>query len=73
MCVNPDETIWLLCEGDFRQESEDSFRWNEFEIMSLQAAAEENDVEWQNDIKAFWDKHLPICLSVRDGYEYYAI
>ena len=73
ICVNPDETVWLLCVEDFKQESEDSFRWNEFELIGLQAASEEKDVEWQKDIKAFWDNHLPICLSIHSGYEYYAI
>ncbi|MCM1100467.1 MAG: hypothetical protein NC079_01780 [Clostridium sp.] len=63
----------MLCAEDFNRESEDAFQWNEFEMMSLQAAVDEDDEEWQKDIRAFWDKHLPICLSVRDGYSYYAI
>ena len=72
-CVNPDETVWMLCMEDFSQEIEHAFSWNEFEMLSLQAAVDAKDEEWQKDIKAFWDNHLPICLSVRDGYSYYAI
>lgn len=72
-CVSPDETAWFLCMDDFNRQGDDVFRWNEFELLSLQAAMDENDTEWQNTIKKFWDNHLPVCLSVKGGYEYYAI
>jgi len=26
-----------------------------------------------SDIKSFWDKHLPILMSVKNGYSYVAI
>ncbi len=25
------------------------------------------------EIKSFWNEHLPICLSLKDGYSYYAL
>lgn len=59
-CVNPGETAWLLGAEDFSTQGEDCFQWNEFEMICLQAAIEENDTEWQCDIKAFG---ITICLS----------
>ena len=73
VCVNPDETAWFLCMDDFSEQSDNAFSWNEFELMSLQAAIENSDTEWQSSIVKFWDNHLPICLSVAGEYEYYAI
>ena len=72
-CVSPEETTWFLCLDDFERQDEDSFRWNEWELISLQAAMDDQDTEWQDAIRAFWDNHLPICLSVKGGYGYYAI
>lgn len=72
-CVSPGETTWFLCLDDFERQDEDSFRWNEWELISLQAAMDDQDTEWQSSIKAFWGNHLPICLSVKGGYGYYAI
>lgn len=72
-CVNSNETVWFLCMNDFNRRGEDAFRWNEFGQISLQAAVEENDTEWQGAIVEFWDNHLPVCLSVAGEYEYYAI
>lgn len=72
-CVSPGETTWFLCLDDFERQDEVSFRWNEWELISLQAAIDDQDTEWQSSIKAFWDNHLPICLSVKGGYGYYAI
>ena len=71
--MSPGETTWFLCLDDFERQDEDSFRWNEWELISLQAAIDDQDTEWQSSIKAFWDNHLPICLSVKGGYGYYAI
>lgn len=39
--------------------------------MSLDAA--EGDSSWIAEIKSFWNDHLPICLSLKDGYSYYAL
>lgn len=69
--INNDGTIWFLCKNDFEVQSEGSFRWNEWEIISLESA--ENDVVWETEIKQFWTNHLPIIMSVKNGYSYYAI
>jgi len=67
----PDETVWFLCAEDYDTRLDHAWRWNEWEQLSLENA--EGDWEWTGQISAFWDQHLPIVLSVRDGYAYYAI
>ena len=65
-CVTPDEKAWFLClDGT----ADSAFKWNEMEKMSLV----EGDDDYNEPIIAFWDKHLPIALSVRDDYAYYAL
>ena len=70
-CTNPDETAWFLCEEDYNGQSDSAFQWNEWELQSLEAA--QGDDEWKNSIRAFWNTHFPIFLSVKSGYAYLAI
>lgn len=69
--VSADETMWFLCAEDFTAKSNEAFQWNEWELISLGSA--EGDAEWQNEISQFWDNHLPIVMSVKGSYSYYAI
>lgn len=69
--VNPDETTWFLCAEDFNIQGDLAFQWNEWEIISLESAV--GDHIWEEEIKKFWDSHLPIIMSVQGGYSYYAI
>lgn len=69
--MNAEETIWFLCANDYEIQSEDAFQWNEWEKLSLESA--DGDTEWESRIKAFWDDHLPIIMSVKGGYFYYAV
>jgi hypothetical protein len=71
MCINSEENIWFLCIDDYLEKSESTFRWNEFEIISLEAA--DDDAELINKIKNYWNKHLPIIFNVKGEYEYYAV
>jgi len=66
-----DATIWFLCGGDYKTDSGDAFKWNEFELLSLDAA--QGDEKRENKILNWWSDKLPIILSVRDGYSFYAI
>lgn len=66
-----DEATWFLCAEDYDTRLDHAWLWNEWETLSLKAA--EGDKEWADAIKSFWDEHLPIVLSLRDGYAYYAI
>ena len=68
-CVSKDEKFWFITLDDYKGIADSAFSWDEIEKMSLI----ENDDEYNNTIKKFWDLHLPIALSVRNGYEYYAI
>lgn len=69
--ISPNEKTWFICEDEYNNNSDIAFKWNEFEIMSLEVA--EDDQEWKEEIIAWWDKHLPIIMSVDDGYSFYAI
>jgi len=68
---NKEETAWFLCEKDYDMQGDTAWQWNEWELISLEAA--ENDATWIAEIKKFWDEHLPIFLSLNNGYAYYAI
>ena len=70
-CIAPDEKAWLNCQPEFDGTSDSEFKWNEFECMSLEAA--EGDKDFEREIRAFWDSHIPVYMSVRDGYSYVAV
>jgi hypothetical protein len=40
-------------------------------MLSLEAAMD--DEIWKSEITAWWDRYLPIVMSVEDGYSFYAI
>ena len=65
-----DGKTWLLSASDFLSTSESEFAPDEFEKISLSSA--EGDLNWRQEIIEFWNKHLPIYISVRSGYEYIA-
>ena len=70
-CITPSEKTWFICEDDYNDNSDIAFKWNEFEVLSLDAA--KDDDEWKSEISTWWDSHLPIIMSVDDGYSFYAI
>ncbi|WP_036660999.1 MULTISPECIES: SMI1/KNR4 family protein [unclassified Paenibacillus] len=70
-CITPDEKTWFLCEDEYNNRSEAEFKWNEFEMLSLEAARD--DELWKSEITAWWDSYLPIVMSVDGGYSFYAI
>lgn len=73
-CCNATETAWFLCESDFNGAMLDTaFHWNEWERISLEAALADKDVEWAENIRSFWNHHLPILLSVKNGYAFAAL
>lgn len=67
---NSDETVWFLSRHDYSNGAEDAFAWNEYEQLSIQAATTHDEAV---AVAVFWKRHLPILLSVRDGYEYLAV
>ena len=69
---NGADNIWFLLPEDFADRADDEgFRWNEFELISLEAASD--DEEWQKKIRAFWDNYIPVVMSVAGDYHYYAV
>ncbi|MGL4453330.1 MAG: SMI1/KNR4 family protein [Sarcina sp.] len=69
--ISPNEKTWFLCENEYNNNSKNAFNWNEFELISLEAA--EEDVEWKSEIISWWNKKFPIVMSVDNGYSFYAI
>lgn len=70
-CITPNEKAWFLCEDEYNDSSEAAFKWNAFELLSLEAAMD--DEIWKAEITAWWDHYLPIVMSVDGGYSFYAI
>jgi hypothetical protein len=70
-----DGTLWFNSMQDFNSEVAESagsmFAWNEFELQSLQAFYD--DEAGQQQVRSFWDAHLPILLSVQGHYSYVAL
>lgn len=69
--ISPNEKTWFLCEDEYNGNSDIAFKWNEFELLSLEVA--EGDDEWKAEIISWWDKKLPIVMSVDGEYSFYAI
>ena len=67
VCQNKDYTKWFITPLDYKNDRNEGFRWNEYELQSL---------EWSDgdsQIIEYWDTHLPIFMSVEGEYTYYAI
>lgn len=67
---NSDETVWFLSRDDYSTGAEGAFAWNECEQLSMQAATTDEEA---GAVSRFWKHHVPVLLSVRDGYEYLAV
>lgn len=68
LITNENETTWFICFKDFDDENAE-FKYNEFELISLESATDNG----KEKIKEFWSNNIPIIMSVKNGYEYYAI
>lgn len=69
--ISKDERTWFLCADEYNESSDFAFKWNEFELLSLEAT--QDDDEWKKEIEEWWTNKLPIILSVKSGYSFYAI
>ncbi|MBD7911525.1 SMI1/KNR4 family protein [Clostridium cibarium] len=69
--ISPSEKTRFICENEYNNKSDIAFRWDEFEALSLEVA--KDDEEWKMEITSWWNKHLPIVMSVNGGYSFYAI
>lgn len=66
-----DEGACFRCAGDYDVQVDQPWQWNEWERLSLKAAGD--DAVWTEEIRDFWTEHLPIFMSLSDGYAHYAI
>ena len=71
LITNKDDNAWFNSIEDFNGESDSGFRWNEFEMMSLEALGD--DEEACNEICNFWNIHIPIAIAVEGEYQYLCI
>jgi hypothetical protein len=69
-CANQGENAWFNTVHNFNETADSAFRWNEFELMSLEAAENE---QRRKVITEFWDKNLPVVLSVKGHYSHFSI
>lgn len=69
--ISPSKKTWFLCEDEYNNNSDIAFKWNEFELLSIEAAGD--DDIWIEEITLWWKNFLPIVLSVDKGYSFYAI
>lgn len=71
LVITPDEKAWFITSSQLSGESGFAFSYNEWEILSLDAAG--TDLKWQQRIRAFWDEHFTVLMSLKDGYAYFAL
>jgi hypothetical protein len=66
-----DEKAWFVTEAEFAGRAASAFAWDEFERLSRTAAR--GDEAILASVKAFWNVHFPLMLSVKSGYAYFAL
>jgi hypothetical protein len=76
-CLSDERDLQILCAHDFADVAEadvsTTYRWDEFERISVEAAEADGFHDLAAAAKAFWDRHLPIGRRVANGYAYFAI
>ena len=70
-CINPNETVWFLTHADYRRNHDGEFRWNEHELMCVDAA--EGDLAELELVREYWNSHFPFMFAVNSDYDYLAI
>ncbi|MFO1041812.1 MAG: SMI1/KNR4 family protein [Planctomycetaceae bacterium] len=71
LCRNSDDTVWFLTRENFQPTTQNAFRWNESELMSLEAL--DGDDDEMNRVRAYWDCHFPFLFAVHSDYDYLAV
>lgn len=69
-CGNATQTSWFLSRLDYSASTNAEFRWNEIQLMSLEACGTEVE---RNKVNTLWQSHFPIALAVQSNYDYLAI
>jgi hypothetical protein len=71
--ASSDDQVWFLSAENYAGGvgiSDEAFPWNAFRHESLAVASGPAE---RAAINAFWSAHLPVLLSVRNGYEFVAL
>lgn len=72
LCANADDTVWFLCADDYNDGmGGEEIAWNRFEQIELEAA--EGNEGATEKVRDFWNRHLPIMMSVGGDYAYLAL
>lgn len=67
---SPGDRAWLVTSEVFCG-SGSAFAWNEWELQSLAAAGDDRTLVPR--IGQFWDRHLPVVMSVKSGYAHFSL
>ncbi|CAB3873314.1 hypothetical protein LMG26858_02843 [Achromobacter anxifer] len=67
---NADQTRWFLSAADHAGATDSAFPWHALRDISLEAAL---DDAGRQAVLDFWQRHIPIYMSVADAYEFLAI
>lgn len=70
-CHSPREQCWLYGPREYRVSDPKQFRWNECELMSLEA--HDDDAAGAGAVRAFWDRHIPFMMAAHSDYDYLAL
>jgi hypothetical protein len=69
--ISPDDKAWFVTTSDLLGRDGSAYAWNEWELDSLAAAVD--DADWQGTIRAFWERHMPVMMSLKSCYAYFAV
>lgn len=65
-CASPTGRCRLVV-GEAFEARPPAFRWNEPELMSLEAA--QDDAEWRASIVRFWNGHVPLAMDATSDHD----
>ena len=68
---SPDDKAWFVTSSIFSGTTDCAYAWNEWEKQSLEAA--EANRPLAKRIRKFWDRYLPVVMTVKSGYAYFAL
>lgn len=62
---------WFVTSAVFAGATPVAFAWNEWERQSIEAAGE--DAKLAENVAKFWDRHIPLVMSVKDCYAHFSL